>query len=96
MLAALDAGAEDVRTEEETFDVVTAPEDLPAVRDALAAAGIPYLAADGDHDPQHHGPPGGQGGAADAPPDGTAGRPDDVQNVYANFDIEESVLAAYS
>src|SRR5437588_5889246 len=46
MMAVLDAGAEDVRAEEETFDIVSAPEALPAIRAALEAAGIPFLAAE--------------------------------------------------
>src|SRR5438094_4551027 len=46
MMAALEAGAEDVRVEEETFDVVTAPEDLPAVRQALDGARITYTLAE--------------------------------------------------
>jgi YebC/PmpR family DNA-binding regulatory protein len=96
LTAVLDAGAEDVRTEEETFDVVTTPEALPAVRDALEAASIPYLSADVTMIPQ-----------TTVQLDGKEAQQmlrlmdlledhDDIQNVYANFDIEESVLAAYS
>src|SRR6185503_7129896 len=40
MDAAIEAGADDVKTEEETFDVYTAPEDLSAVRAAMEAAGL--------------------------------------------------------
>jgi len=46
MMAVLEAGAEDVRAEEETFDVITPPEALPAVREALQTAGIPFLSAE--------------------------------------------------
>src|SRR2546426_298700 len=35
MMTALEAGAEDVRVEEESYDVITAPEELPTVREAL-------------------------------------------------------------
>src|SRR5438876_6921343 len=40
-MAAADAGAEDVREEGSTFEVICAPEDLHTVRESLAAAGIP-------------------------------------------------------
>ncbi len=46
MEVALDAGAEDVRDEGESFDVITAPEDFEAVRAAVEAAGIPYSDAE--------------------------------------------------
>jgi YebC/PmpR family DNA-binding regulatory protein len=94
MLAALEAGAEDVRAEEETFDVVTAPEDLPAVRQAVEAAGLKYTLAEVTMLPrstvQIEGKEAQQmlrlmEGLEDH---------DDVQHVYANFDIPESVLAA--
>jgi YebC/PmpR family DNA-binding regulatory protein len=96
MLAVLDAGADDVRSEEGTFDVVCAPEALPKVREALEAAGIPYLSAEVTLIPR-----------STVRLDGKEAQQmlrlmeqledhDDVQNVYANFDIEESVLAAYT
>jgi YebC/PmpR family DNA-binding regulatory protein len=94
MLAALEAGAEDVRAEEETFDVVTAPEDLPAVRQAVEAAGLKYTLAEVTMLPrstvQIEGKEAQQmlrlmEGLEDH---------DDVQHVYANFDIPESVLVA--
>jgi YebC/PmpR family DNA-binding regulatory protein len=41
MEVALDAGAEDVRDDGVSFEVITAPEDFEAVRAAVEAAGIP-------------------------------------------------------
>lgn len=41
MLLVLDAGAEDVRTEEETFEVITGPDELDGVLMALEQQGIP-------------------------------------------------------
>jgi len=41
MEVALEAGAEDIKDEGETFDVLTAPEDFDAVKDAIDGAQIP-------------------------------------------------------
>ena len=45
MMVALDAGAEDFSEEEESFEVITAPDDFSAAREALEAAGVPMLEA---------------------------------------------------
>ena len=45
MMIALDAGAEDFAEEEDSYEVLTAPDDLGAVREALEAAGVPLLEA---------------------------------------------------
>lgn len=37
---ALEAGAEDIRTEEDSYEVITAPDDLIKVNDAIKAAGV--------------------------------------------------------
>lgn len=46
MMLALDAGAEDFRAEEDSFEILTAPEDFSAVREALEAEGILMLEAE--------------------------------------------------
>ena len=46
MMMALDAGAEDFAEEEESFEVITDPDDFSQVREALEAAGIPMMEAD--------------------------------------------------
>ncbi|MEG0687466.1 MAG: YebC/PmpR family DNA-binding transcriptional regulator [Hungatella sp.] len=46
MMLALDAGAEDFSEEEESFEVLTAPDDFSAVREALEAAKIPMMEAE--------------------------------------------------
>ena len=46
MMLALDAGAEDFAEEEDSFEVITAPEDFSQVREALEKAGIEMLEAD--------------------------------------------------
>ncbi|MCI8741414.1 MAG: YebC/PmpR family DNA-binding transcriptional regulator, partial [Lachnospiraceae bacterium] len=45
MMMALDAGAEDFAEEEESYEVITAPEDFSQVREALEAAGVPMMEA---------------------------------------------------
>lgn len=45
MMTALDAGAEDFSEEEDSFEIITAPEDFSKVREALEAAGIPMAEA---------------------------------------------------
>ena len=94
-LAAADAGAEDVADEGSSFEVTCAPEDLQAVREGLEAAGIAVTDAEVMMLPK----------TTVAVEDETVARKvlklidgleenDDVQDVYANFDIPERVLEA--
>ena len=46
MKMALDAGAEDFSEEEDSFEVITAPDDFSAVREALEAENIPMASAE--------------------------------------------------
>lgn len=52
MLNALDAGAEDVQTGEEGFEIYTAPGDFSSVREALEGKGYAFLSADRQKIPQ--------------------------------------------
>ena len=45
MMAALDAGAEDFSEEEDSYEILTAPDDFSAVREALEKAGLPIAEA---------------------------------------------------
>ena len=51
MMAALDAGAEDFSEEEDSYEVITDPDNFSAVREALEKAGIPMVEADIHYDP---------------------------------------------
>lgn len=53
MMIALDAGAEDFSEEEDSFEIVTAPDDFSAVREALEAAKVPMLEAEVTMIPQN-------------------------------------------
>ena len=46
MMMALDAGAEDFSEEEDSFEVITAPDDFSAVREALEAENSPMASAE--------------------------------------------------
>jgi YebC/PmpR family DNA-binding regulatory protein len=95
MLLALDAGAEDIVDQGDTWEVTTAPTDLHAVRSAIAEGGIDVASADLTMLPTTAVSLGDESGAKavlrviDALEDH-----DDVQNVYANFDIPDDVLQA--
>lgn len=46
MMMALDAGAEDFADEEDSYEIITAPDDFSAVREALEAANVPMASAE--------------------------------------------------
>ena len=95
MLAVLDAGAEDLADDGEAWRVTTPPSDLHAVRSAVEGAGFAVSASDLVLVAQNNVPLDGVDAAKkvlrliDA-----LDEHDDVQNVYANFDIADDVLAA--
>ena len=93
MEAAIESGADDVKTEEETYDVYTAPEDFGAVRNAMEGGGFRIRSAEVTMEPSTtvrlEGKPAEQMIRLMEQLEDH----DDVQNVYANFDIEESVIA---
>ena len=92
--ATMDAGAEDVNDLDGAFEVVSQATDLVEVRTALQAAGIDYDSADANFVPSMQVELDADGAAKvlrliDALED-----LDDVQNVFANFDIPEEVMAS--
>jgi transcriptional/translational regulatory protein YebC/TACO1 len=94
LLAVLDAGAEEVNDLGEEFEVICEASDLLPVRQALQDAGIDYESAESSFLP-----------SVQVPLDEDAARKvfklidaledcDDVQNVFANFDVSDDVMAA--
>jgi YebC/PmpR family DNA-binding regulatory protein len=92
MLAVLDAGAEEINDLGDSFEVVSEPGDLIAVRTALQDAGIEYDSAETSLVP-----------TMTVPVDEEAARKvfklidvledcDDVQNIYANFDVSDEIM----
>lgn len=91
---ALDAGAEDLRDSESSWDILTEPGSFKIVQEAMEGAGVPVASAEITMMPQ-----------MTVPVDGGAAKQvlnliesldelDDVQAVYANFDISEDLMAA--
>jgi YebC/PmpR family DNA-binding regulatory protein len=94
LVAVLDAGAEEVNDLGEAFEVISEATDLVPVRTALQEAGIDYDAADAHFVP-----------ATSVELDEEGARKvfkliealedcDDVQNVYANFDVSDEIMEA--
>ena len=93
MIVAADGGAEDIELDGSSFEVISAPDDLAAVRAALDDAGIAYDSADLTMLPKT---------TVSIEDEGTAKKlvrlmdaledNDDIQSVYANFDIPEGIL----
>jgi YebC/PmpR family DNA-binding regulatory protein len=92
LLVAIDAGAEDIALDDDVYEIVVEPSELPAVRRALEESGIEIESSDVTQRPK-----------ARVPVDESdAGRlmklidmleeSDDVSAVYANFDVDAAVL----
>jgi YebC/PmpR family DNA-binding regulatory protein len=94
LTAVLDAGAEECNDLGEAFEVVSEPGDLIGVRTALQKAGIEYESAESSFVPSVTVALDEDGARkvfrlVDALEDC-----DDVQNVYANFDVSDEIMAA--
>jgi transcriptional/translational regulatory protein YebC/TACO1 len=93
MLVALDAGAEDLSDEGDTWQITCPPTELGRLRAALEEAGFAYDSADLTMLPTTTVPLGTESDARRVLRviDGLE-EDDDVQNVYSNFDIPDSIL----
>jgi YebC/PmpR family DNA-binding regulatory protein len=91
--AAIELGAEDVKTEDDVLTVITAPKEFERIRDGLKAAGMPEpLSAEVTMVPENKVHLAGRDAQValkllDAIEDN-----DDVQNVYSNLDVDDSEL----
>ena len=90
MMTALDAGAEDVKVEEDVYEILTAPNDFSAVRENLEKQGFTFLSAEVQKIPQNT--------VEVTDPDtilkiqkmlDLLEENDDVQNVFHNADLPE-------
>ncbi|OEU88800.1 transcriptional regulator [Streptomyces abyssalis] len=93
LAAVLEAGAEEVNDLGENFEVISEATDLVEVRTALVDAGIDYESADNSFLPSVQVPLEEEGARKifkliDALEDS-----DDVQNVFANFDVDDDIMA---
>ncbi len=92
MLAALDAGAEDVVSDEEYFRVMTEASEFMAVRQGLEDAGIEYESAQISMEPQNTVDLDASTAKQTLRLIDALEENDDVQEVYSNFDVSEEVM----
>ncbi len=90
----LDRGAEDVVREGEGFAIITDPQHLEAVKQALAEASVPVESADLTKIPQNQVHVTGNDATQVLALVELLEEHDDVQQVYANFDIPDEILKA--
>ncbi len=94
MSIALEAGAEDMQREESLFAVTTIPRDFEKVRDAIVKGGIQPLSAEITMYPKSTVSLEGKPAEQMLRLMEELEEHDDVQHVYANFDIPEEIMAA--
>ncbi|NUR26050.1 MAG: YebC/PmpR family DNA-binding transcriptional regulator [Catenulispora sp.] len=92
LLAVLEAGAEEVNDLGEAFEVVSEAGDLIPVRTALQGAGIDYESAESSFLPSVQVPLDEDGARKVFRLIEALEDSDDVQNVYANFDVSDEVM----
>ena len=93
LMAVLDAGAEEVNDLGEEFEIITEASDMVAVRKALQEAGFDYDSADSSFMPTVTVPLDAEGARKVFRMIEALEDLDDVQNVFANFDVSDEVMA---
>jgi YebC/PmpR family DNA-binding regulatory protein len=93
---ALEAGATDMRRVEKAFEITTAPAQMDQVREALARARVPIIEAQVTYVPQSTVRVEGKDATSVIKLIEALEELDDVQSVYANYDIPDEVLEAIS
>ncbi len=93
LMAVLDAGADEVIEESEVFEVVSEATDLPEIRKALEEAGLDYNNDDPQFRPTMKVDLDAEGAKKFLKLADAIEELDDVQNVYSNANISESVIA---
>jgi transcriptional/translational regulatory protein YebC/TACO1 len=96
MELALDAGADDVVGDSDSFQVMSSPENFAAVRDALEAAKIPIAGAELAMVPENTDKVSGHQAEQVLKLMEALEDHDDVQSVAANFDIDEAEMEQLS
>lgn len=93
MSIALDAGAEDMKNDpdEENYEIITAPEDFTRVKDAVEKANIPVASAEVSMLPKNYVVLDEKAAEQMVRLMDALEDHDDIQNVYANFDIPDEV-----
>ncbi len=88
----LEAGADDMQDDGDSYEILTAPENYEAVNDALKNAGIEMQASEISRIPQNYIKLEGTDAAQMLKLYEAIDDHDDVQKLYANFDIDESEM----
>jgi YebC/PmpR family DNA-binding regulatory protein len=91
---ALEAGAEDVKEEDTEFDVITSPSDFEAVKKAIVDAGLPHTIAEVTMIPKNTVKLEGKKAQQMLNLMQALEDSEDVNHIYANFDISDEVLEA--
>jgi len=94
MELAIDAGADDLQTVDEHYEITTAVESFEAVRKALEDAGVPMELAEITRIPQNTVSIDEKKGKALLKLMDILDDHDDIQKAYSNFDISDEVMAA--
>lgn len=89
MLLSLDAGAEDFKEEDDSYEIVMEPGDLNGFKEVLLKAGVKVEVAEVTMLPQSTVKIGGQEAEQMLKLVDALEEHDDVQEVYANFEVEE-------
>jgi len=92
----LNAGAEDMKSDESNFEIIVSPENFETVRKALEDRGIKIERAQLQMTPQDTVKVEGKEAEQVLKLMEALEEHDDVQNVYANFDIDDKVMASFS
>ena len=92
LMAAIDAGAEDIAPDEDVYEVITEPSDLGTVRDALTQAGVEVESADVTQRPKSRVPVDEADATKLMKLIDMLEESDDVNAVHANFDVDAAVL----
>ena len=93
MEIALDAGADDLSNQGDIYEIITPPQDIEKVRGAIEKKSIPISTAETSMVPQNYIKLDEKQAETMLKLYEALEEHDDVQKVYANFDIDESVMA---
>jgi YebC/PmpR family DNA-binding regulatory protein len=91
---AIEAGADDLREDGDNFEIITSPDNFEAVQTAIKSAGIEPQMAEVSMVPQTYVKLEGSNAQQMLRLMETIEDHDDVQKVYANFDIDDADMAA--
>jgi len=93
MEIALDAGADDLSNQGDIYEIITPPQDIEKVRGAIEKKSIPISTGETSMVPQNYIKLDEKQAETMLKLYEALEEHDDVQKVYANFDIDESVMA---